>query len=124
MWPSMTLMPMATCVHASMQQKYDALFDKWSGQSWINELNAVHGNFEATLDQLHGGSCHDQPNPWDEKTTSKRYLIKLLDAYGDIETKPSVAASIFKACTAIAEQLNGVQLPSSPCACVPGSERA
>jgi serine/threonine protein kinase len=85
---------------------YDTLFASWGDQPWLAELQLVHAKVATT--QLPDGLSVVQPNPWATdaiKTTSKRYLTRMLKEFGDSENGP--VAGVNAACSRIARELGG-----------------
>lgn len=69
------------------KSQYDVLFSKWRGSRWLSETAAAHSAIVAKF-PVDDDGLHLQPNPWvtdGVKPTSKRYLIRLLEAYTALE---------------------------------------
>ena len=85
---------------------YDGLWTTWQNGGWITAVNKTHETlkprFSASFQSLM------QPNPWHEKTNSKKYLISLLEAYKGTDSRASVVARIFEECRTIADGFTGV----------------
>ena len=94
---------------AAHQGKYDALFKKWAGTPWVDDLDFQH----KIVVRNSAAELVSQRNPWGDagrkgqagvEVTSKTYMLKLLEVYkqqGDSSPVPTIAA----ACRQIAEKL-------------------
>lgn len=97
------------------QGKYDALFATWSSACWIDDLDVQH---RIVIRSIATTGTVEQPNPWAGnngavKVTSKRYMLKLLEVYGQ-SSSTSPVSTVATACSSIAAKLGNITFKLGP----------